>query len=61
MPGYNPSDLFCRKGLREFLAACGVRGTSANTVAQDTVFAEGGVEGPHRFVFDLETHVGAWL
>ena len=49
-PGYDPSDLFYRKGLREFLAACGVRGTSASTVAQDTVVAEGGVEGPRRLM-----------
>ena len=50
-----PWELFYKKCLREFLGACRVRGTSANTVAQDAVFAEGGVEGPHRFVFDLET------
>ena len=54
-PRYNPSHLFYKTGLREFFAACGIRGTSANTVAQDTIFAEGGVEGPHRVVFDLET------
>ena len=47
-PGYNPSDLFYRKGLREFLAACGVRQPSSSTVAQDTVLDEGagGVRQP---------------
>jgi hypothetical protein len=54
-PGYNPSDLFYRKGLREFLAACGVRGTSWGTVAQDTVLHEDAGEGPRRIIFDLET------
>ena len=44
-----------KTGLREFLAACGVRGTSANTPSQDGVIAEGGAEGPRRVVFDLET------
>ena len=47
-PGYDPSDLFYRKGLREFLAACGVRQPSSSTVAQDTVLDEGagGVRQP---------------
>ena len=54
-PRYVPSHLFYMKGLREFLAACGVRGTSANTPSQDGVIAEGGAEGPRRVVFDLET------
>ena len=36
-PGYNPSHLFYKTGLREFLAACGVRGTSCDTVSQNTV------------------------
>jgi hypothetical protein len=47
-PGYNPSDLFYRKGLREFLAACGVHQPSSSTVAQDTVLDEGagGVRQP---------------
>ena len=53
-PRYEPSDLFYKKGLREFLAACGVRGTSANTPSQDGVIAEGGAEGPRRVVFHLE-------
>jgi hypothetical protein len=47
-PRYEPSDLFYRKGLREFLAACGVRGTSANTLSQDRVFAEGGPLQPNQ-------------
>ena len=54
-PRYNRSDLFYRKGLREFLAACGVRGTSCDTVAQDTVSHEVVGEGPRRIIFDLET------
>ena len=53
-PGFDPWMLFYKKGLREFLAACGVRGTSANTPSQDGVIAEGGAEGPRRVVFDLE-------
>ena len=43
---YNPSYLFYKTGLQEFLAACGVRGTSANTPLQNGVIAEGGAEGP---------------
>ena len=54
-PRYNPSDVFYRKGLREFLAACGVRGTSCDTVAQDTVSHEVVGEGSRRIIFDLET------
>ena len=53
-PRYNPSHLFYKKGLRGFLAACGVRVTSATTVSQNTMVAEGGAEGPRRVVFDLE-------
>ena len=51
-PSYNPSDLFYRQGLREFLAACGVHAPPANAVYQSTVFAEGGPEGPRRIIFD---------
>ena len=58
-PGYNPSDLFYRKGLREFLAACGVRGTSWSTVAQDTMLHEGAGEGTCRIIFDLKTLTSA--
>jgi len=39
-PRYDPWDLFYRKGLKEFLAACGVRGTSWSTQAQDGVLHE---------------------
>ena len=53
-PGYQPSDLFYRKGLREFLAACGVRGPSTTTLSQDRVVVEGSGEGPHRIIFDVE-------
>ena len=60
-PRYDPWDLFYRKGLKEFLAACGVRGTSWSTQAQDGVLHEvDGVlhevvgEGPRRIIFDLE-------
>ena len=45
-PGYDPSDLFYKKGLREFLAACGVRGPSRTTLSQDRVLHEGTSEGP---------------
>ena len=53
-PDYDPWDLFYRKGLQEFLAACGVLEPSANTQAQDGAFAEGGAEGPRRIMFDVE-------
>ena len=46
--------LLYRKGLQEFLAACGVLEPSANTQAQDGAFAEGGAEGPRRIIFDVE-------
>ena len=49
-----PREAKHRKGLQEFLAACGARGTSANTQSQDGVIAEGGAEGRRRVVFDLE-------
>ena len=45
-PDCDPWDLFYRKGLQEFLAACGVLEPSANIQAQDGAFAEGGAEGP---------------
>ena len=51
---YNPSYLFYKTGLREFLAACGVRGTSCDIVFQDTVSHEVVGEGPRRIIFDLE-------
>ena len=35
-----PWELFYRKGLREFLAACTVRGTSCDTPSQDGVSHE---------------------
>ena len=53
-PGYSPSDLFYRKGLREFLAACGVHGSSWTTVSQDTMLHEDAVEGPRRIIFNME-------
>ena len=42
-PGFDPSDLFYRKGLREFLATCGVRGPSCNALSQDRISHEGAV------------------
>ena len=61
-PRYDPWDLFHRKGLKEFLAACGVRGTSWGTQAQDGVLHEVDRvlhevvgEGPRHIIFDSET------
>jgi hypothetical protein len=54
-PGYEPSDLFYRKGLREFLVACGVREPSCSTLSRDRVLHEGAGEGRRRIIFDLET------
>ena len=53
-PRYDPWDLFYRKGLKEFLAACGVRGTSCDTQAQDGVSHEVVGEGHHRIIFDVD-------
>ena len=47
-------EIVFKTGPREFLAACGVRGTSCDTVAQDTVSHEVVGEGPRRIIFDLE-------
>ena len=54
-PRYDPSYLFYKTGLQEFLAACGVRGTSCSTPLQNGVLHEGAGEGPRRIMFDLET------
>ena len=43
------------KGLPEFLAACGIRGTSWNNVFRNTVSHEVVGEGPHRVASDVET------
>ena len=47
-PGFNPWMLFYKKGLREFLAACGVHEPSASAAPCGAVVAEGGAEGPRR-------------
>ena len=52
-PDYDSLDLFYRKSLKEFLAACGVRGPSRDTQAQDGEFRKGASEGPRRIIFDL--------
>ena len=54
-PRYDPWALFYRKGLKEFLAACGVRGPSSSAPPQGGVADEGvgeGGEGPCRIIFD---------
>ena len=43
-PGFSPWMLFYKKGLREFLAACGVHETSASAAPCGAVVAEGGDE-----------------
>ena len=53
-PGYQSSDLFYRKGLQEFLAACAVHGPSQDTLSQGRVSHEVASEGPRRIVFDME-------
>ena len=53
-PRYDPWLLFYRRGLKEFLAACGVHEPSANAPTREGAFAEGGNEGHRRFIFDLE-------
>ena len=53
-PDCDPWDLFYRKGLQEFLAACGVRQPSTSTQTQDGVLVEGAGEGPRRIIFDVE-------
>ena len=53
-PRSRPTDLFYRQGLKEFLAACGVHGPPANASYRSEAFAEGGVEGPRRIIFDVE-------
>ena len=47
-PGYDPWHLFYRKGLREFLAACGVHEPSCATPSQDGAVHEVAPEGPRR-------------
>ena len=47
-PGFSPWMLFYKKGLREFLAACGVHEPSASAAPCGAVVAEGGAEGPRR-------------
>ena len=41
-PGFDPWMQFYKKGLREFLAACGVLEPSANAPTREGAFAEGG-------------------
>ena len=43
-PGFSPWMLFYKKGLREFLAACGVHEPSASAAPCGAVVAEGGDE-----------------
>ena len=40
--------------MREFIAACGIHGTSCATVAQNAMVHEGVPEGPRGIIFDLE-------
>ena len=47
-PGFSPWMLFYKKGMREFLAACGVHEPSASAAPCGAVVAEGGAEGPRR-------------
>ena len=54
-PGFEPSDSFHRKGLKEFLAACGVY-VPQQTFCLKTARLLGGngVAGLRRFIFDVE-------
>ena len=57
-PRYDPWDLFYRRGLKEFLAACGIHDPSSATPLQDGVADEGadeGADGSRRVIFDVET------
>ena len=53
-PRYDPWALFYKKGLKEFLAACGVHEPSASAPPRGGIFDGGGVEGPRRVIFDVE-------